>query len=1050
MGATNKTTTFNFLLSGIAFLLAMTFASSISAQIEAIGTCEGVSTSETYTIKITGLSSDSSYTILVDGVASETNTLIGTDTFMLTGFSFSDGTVSKVVSVIESPNAVPDTTVITVHEVLCIDADADGAMDFNKSTCDYRVAIPNSGAIVSTVAPFTSDHVYLYVLTDTSGKTANLLTTNYSGYFTGLENGEYRVSAFHFLDTLEAISFVSSIADVDLDTIGSGSDPICYNFCGNADYTVDCACLVSIDQSPSDQEVCEDDDANFYVVSSIDAPVPPNASLEYQWQVDTGTLVFYNLSGETDSTLSLTAVDFGMNGNKYRVLVTLDVDGTNICSDTSAAATLNINLKPILADDLDAVVCSDEAIGVVLAVSMSSVAADSFMIVGIDSAGLISSAGSPSLLTTNDPNIISDDAWTNTTGASVDVTYSVKPISADGCIGETVDIIVTISAKPKIDDIIYASVCSDTPISVQIPNVDDEGLAIDSFLVSASVGANLTGSATTGDTTYHGFIAMDMFNNISGANDTVTYTITPFNNGCQGNDFIIKVAITPEPSYTTSLDDSVCSDVAIGIVLPSVDDNLLVIDTFDIAAIVGDSLSGTATTGTNLTDVNSISGDIFTNTSNVIDTVKYTITPYSNGCEGEPFTIIVLITPEPVAVDPTPMVCSDEALNITLQDLIVNGVTIDTFTWMAAANANVTGETTTESKSASITDVLTNISGVDQTVIYTVIPKGDNGCIGNSFTVTVTVKSEPVGIAQTIEVCSDEALNVNLLDSISNGVDIKGFLYTVASSNAGDVPAASARIDTSSAAITDIYTNTTGSDVTITYTITAVSTALCISDTYTVTVTVHPEPVLATDLDATVCSDEEIGVVLAVESGSVTADSFNIVSINNNGLTSSATSPASVGITGDVNAIASDSWTNTGTDSVQVIYSVSPISADGCIGDTVDITVTIKPEVTVDAGITTTICSNGTVTLADLGASITGGATTGTWTSATGGTFDNSGDFATSTTYTPSTADVDAGFVILTLTSEDPSGPCPSVNDTVRIVINDVRCSQFPWNGNDD
>jgi len=38
--------------------------------------------------------------------------------------------------------------------------------------------------------------------------------------------------------------------------------------------------------------------------------------------------------------------------------------------------------------------------------------------------------------------------------------------------------------------------------------------------------------------------------------------------------------------------------------------------------------------------------------------------------------------------------------------------------------------------------------------------------------------------------------------------------------------------------------------------------------------------------------------------------------------------------------------------------------------------------------------------------------------------------------YTPSAAEITAGTVTLTLTTDDPAGPCPAVNDQMVITIN--------------
>jgi hypothetical protein len=92
--------------------------------------------------------------------------------------------------------------------------------------------------------------------------------------------------------------------------------------------------------------------------------------------------------------------------------------------------------------------------------------------------------------------------------------------------------------------------------------------------------------------------------------------------------------------------------------------------------------------------------------------------------------------------------------------------------------------------------------------------------------------------------------------------------------------------------------------------------------------------------------------------------------------------------------------------------------------------ITINPVATVNAGVDQTICAGSSVTLAG---TIGGSASSGLWTGGSGG-------FAPSATtlnafYTPSAAEVTAGTVTLTLTTNDPAGPCPSVNDQVTITI---------------
>ena len=70
---------------------------------------------------------------------------------------------------------------------------------------------------------------------------------------------------------------------------------------------------------------------------------------------------------------------------------------------------------------------------------------------------------------------------------------------------------------------------------------------------------------------------------------------------------------------------------------------------------------------------------------------------------------------------------------------------------------------------------------------------------------------------------------------------------------------------------------------------------------------------------------------------------------------------------------------------------------------------------------------------ATLNGSITGGITTGTW-SGGAGSF-SPGPNALNAVYTPSTAEISAGTVTLTLTSNDPPGACTPASDYVIITI---------------
>jgi hypothetical protein len=101
-----------------------------------------------------------------------------------------------------------------------------------------------------------------------------------------------------------------------------------------------------------------------------------------------------------------------------------------------------------------------------------------------------------------------------------------------------------------------------------------------------------------------------------------------------------------------------------------------------------------------------------------------------------------------------------------------------------------------------------------------------------------------------------------------------------------------------------------------------------------------------------------------------------------------------------------------------------------CLGLAAQVIVTVNSTATVDAGADTSVCEGGGVTLAG---SIGGSATASTWTTAGDGSFDDSS--LVNATYTPGSSDVTAGTIVLTLTSDDPAGPCPAATDSLALTI---------------
>ena len=119
-----------------------------------------------------------------------------------------------------------------------------------------------------------------------------------------------------------------------------------------------------------------------------------------------------------------------------------------------------------------------------------------------------------------------------------------------------------------------------------------------------------------------------------------------------------------------------------------------------------------------------------------------------------------------------------------------------------------------------------------------------------------------------------------------------------------------------------------------------------------------------------------------------------------------------------------------GAGSATLIFTTDdPVGPCPAVSDTM--IVTINTPAFINPAPDKTICSNQSATLA---VSLGGSATGGTW-SGGNGSFDPD-NTSINCTYTPSAAEKTAGTATLIFTTNDPTGPCPAVSDTIVITIN--------------
>jgi len=638
--------------------------------------------------------------------------------------------------------------------------------------------------------------------------------------------------------------------------------------------------------------------------------------------------------------------------------------GTNGCTGDTYTMTITVNPEPVLAN-LNTIKCSDQPLGFSLATATGSVPAANYNITSINANGLTASAGSPAPGTGFAANVIADDAWTNTTNAPVDVVYTVVPVSAAGCQGDPRTITITVNPEPSLANL-SNEVCSDSPSGItlavagtSVPAATYNITAINTGGLVSSAGSPAVGNGLLADV-----IADDAWTNKTSANVNVVYTVVPVSVlGCSGNPVDVTLTVRPEP-VLANLDRSICSDEPFGFNLslasgssPAASYNITAINSNGLTASAGSPAPGTGFAA------NVIADDAWTNTTGSPVNVVYSIVPVGvNGCPGDTYTMTITVNPEPVLASLVQPVCSDQPLGFSLATATgsvaaatYNIISINSNGLTASAGSPAPG--TGFAANVIADDAWTNTTADPVDVVYTVVPVSASGCEGNAGTITITVNPEPVLADLNTTICSDAPLNFNLATA-AGSVAAATYNITAINSNGLTASAGAPAVGNGLSAnviADDAWRNTTPHAVNVVYTIVPVSSSGCPGNPVNMTIRVNPEPVLATT-GKEVCSREPLNVNLAVNPGGVAAASYNIISINANGLVPSAGSPAA-GNGLPANEIADDAWINTTSAIVNVVYRVAPLSADNCEGNPVDITFAVKPEPVISPNQTVNVCS---------------------------------------------------------------------------------------------
>lgn len=518
----------------------------------------------------------------------------------------------------------------------------------------------------------------------------------------------------------------------------------------------------------------------------------------------------------------------------------------------------------------------------------------------------------------------------NLTSVQLSAVYTVTPTSGAGCVGGSYIVTVPVNPEPVGTDITRAAQCSNVAFSVSADNITNGLGATSSYTwVRNALPAGLT-QVTAGSGT--GNIA-ETLRNLTGSTLNATYTVTPTSSaGCVGKTYVITVPISPEPVGADITRAAECSNVGFSVSPDNITNGV----TGTTFTWVRQPLPVGLTQVTAGTGSGPIAETLRNLTASSLD-AKYTVTPTTGGCVGVSYVVTIPVNPEPVGAAITRATqCSNVAFSVSA-DNVTNGVTGSTFTWVRDNLPVGLSVVTAGTGSGPIAETIRNITSGLLTVTYKVTPTSGAGCTGAVYTISVPINPEPVGgnITRTAQ-CSDVPFSVDP-NNITNGLGASTTFTWVRD----PLPAGLTEISAGSGSgmINETLHNATAGQLSATYRVTPTSTAGCVGDVYIITLPISPVPVGADVTRATQCSNVAFSV-----------SAINIT--NNLGSTSTYTwvrNTLPVGLTAIVSGTGSgptinETLRNVTGGTLNATYTVTPKSADGCIGAPYVVTVPVESE----------------------------------------------------------------------------------------------------------
>ena len=465
----------------------------------------------------------------------------------------------------------------------------------------------------------------------------------------------------------------------------------------------------------------------------------PNADVTFTDGITTQTITL-NGSGAAVYTTPI------LVSNTTYTLVSVATTTAPICNQTlTGSATVIVNQQPVVtATPASETICSGTNTNINLSSTITGTTY-TWTVVATGVTGASNGSGS----------IINQSLSTTTAGVDGMVVYTITPTAA-GCTGLPITVQVNVTSRPEVTiTSASTSYCdgsvTNITLSSTIPGTTYTWNALSSNLDTTLV---FSGSGSTISQT------LDLVNNLNVG--FVTYSVTPFANGCSGTPQQITIYANPIPEMTASPTLSeICSGDTAHIDFTSNISGVSYSWTFSATGVTGASNGSGTSIDQVLTSSDATTGGF----------VIYTITPELNGCLGTSVTVQVDVKPRPefFGTIPTTILCSGETTNIGLSA----SITGTNFEW-TVVSSNITGAS--DGSGIAIVQTL-EAPSVTGTAVYTVVPVL-NGCYGSPITVTVTVNPLPKPVLEDGTLCIIQATGeVYQTYTLNTGLSATGYSF---------------------------------------------------------------------------------------------------------------------------------------------------------------------------------------------------------------------------------------------------------------------------------